>query len=52
LLDRLKNLRVIEDKSDTKYWPGLLHRGIGSLRIAFDPGPKIGNRNHDQRDAA
>lgn len=37
LLIRLRNLRIIEDKSDTRYWPGLLHRGIGSLHIAFDP---------------
>jgi cytochrome P450 len=37
LLMRLRNVRIIEDKSDTRYWPGLLHRGIGSLHIAFDP---------------
>jgi cytochrome P450 len=35
LLSRLRNIRIIGD-SDTRYWPGLLHRGIGSLHIAFD----------------
>jgi cytochrome P450 len=35
LLARLRNIRIIGD-SDTAYWPGLLHRGIGSLHIAFD----------------
>jgi len=35
LLTRLRNIRIIGD-SDTAYWPGLLHRGIGSLHIAFD----------------
>jgi cytochrome P450 len=37
LLGRLHNLRIIEDQSDTRYWPGLLHRGIASLHLAFDP---------------
>ncbi|MET0544743.1 MAG: cytochrome P450 [Caulobacterales bacterium] len=41
LLDRLKNLRIIAEGSDTHYWPGLLHRGITSLRIGFDPGPRV-----------
>jgi cytochrome P450 len=42
LLTRLRNIRVIEDKSSTEYWPGLLHRGIGpQLHIAFDPGEKL-----------
>lgn len=36
LLTRLRNLRVAGG-SDTAYWPGLLHRGIGHLNIAFDP---------------
>jgi cytochrome P450 len=35
LLARLRNIHVIGD-SDTAYWPGLLHRGIGSLHIGFD----------------
>jgi cytochrome P450 len=35
LLSRLHNIRIAGD-SDTAYWPGLLHRGIGSLHIAFD----------------
>jgi len=35
LLARLRNIRIVEG-SDTAYWPGLLHRGIGSLHIAFD----------------
>ena len=35
LLGRLRNIRIVEG-SDTAYWPGLLHRGIGSLHIAFD----------------
>jgi cytochrome P450 len=35
LLGRLRNIRILGD-SDTAYWPGLLHRGIGSLHIAFD----------------
>lgn len=38
LLARLRNIRIIEG-SDTNYWPGLLHRGIGSLNIAFDAAP-------------
>ncbi len=39
LLSRLHNIRIIPEGSDTAYWPGLLHRGIGSLRIAFDRTP-------------
>jgi cytochrome P450 len=41
LLKRLPNLRVGEG-SDTDYWPGLLHRGIKSLHLEFDPGSRIG----------
>jgi cytochrome P450 len=41
LLRRLKNLRLVPEKSDTAYWPGILHRGIGKVWLAFDPGPKI-----------
>jgi cytochrome P450 len=41
LLRRLRNLRVVPEKSDTAYWPGILHRGIGKVWLAFDPGPKI-----------
>jgi len=40
LLRRLRNLRLVAEKSDTHYWPGLLHRGIGKVYLAFDPGPK------------
>lgn len=39
LLTRLRNIRILED-SNTAYWPGLLHRGIGSLHITFDGVPK------------
>lgn len=42
LLSRLRNLRIIDEGSDTTYWPGLLHRGIGSVRIGFDPQPRLG----------
>jgi cytochrome P450 len=35
LLNRLRNLRIAVG-SDTQYWPGLLHRGIASLRLSFD----------------
>ena len=41
LLRRLTNLRLVPEKSDTHYWPGLLHRGIGKVHLAFDPGPKV-----------
>jgi cytochrome P450 len=34
LLARLHDIRVL-DGSDTDYWPGLLHRGITSLRIGY-----------------
>lgn len=37
LLNRLHNLRIA-DASDTAYWPGLLHRGITSLWLTFEPG--------------
>lgn len=40
LLARLKNLRVLDD-SQTDYWPGLLHRGITSVHLGFDPGPRL-----------
>lgn len=40
LLARLNNLRVLEG-SDTAYWPGLMHRGITSVRLGFDPGPRV-----------
>jgi cytochrome P450 len=39
LLARLKNLRVLEG-SDTAYWPGLMHKGITSVRLGFDKGVK------------
>lgn len=41
LLRRLRNLRVAEG-SDTEYWPGLLHRGVTSVHLAFDPASPIG----------
>jgi cytochrome P450 len=41
LFHRLQNLAVMEDGSDTKYWPGLLHRGIGAVRLSFSPGAKL-----------
>lgn len=34
LLTRLDDIRILED-SDPEYWPGLLHRGITSLRIGY-----------------
>ncbi|MFC3443479.1 cytochrome P450 [Sphingobium rhizovicinum] len=34
LLARLHDIRILEG-SDTAYWPGLLHRGITSLRIGY-----------------
>lgn len=34
LLARLNDIRIL-DGSDTSYWPGLLHRGITSLRIGY-----------------
>ncbi|MEJ7935042.1 cytochrome P450 [Sphingobium sp. AN558] len=34
LLSRLQDIRILDD-SQTGYWPGLLHRGITSLRIAY-----------------
>lgn len=40
LLARLKNLRVLEG-SDTDYWPGLMHRGITSVRLGFDKGERV-----------
>ncbi len=40
LLSRLHNIRIVKD-SDTAYWPGLLHRGIGSLHISFDAVPVV-----------
>lgn len=36
LLSRLTEIRILEG-SDTSYWPGLLHRGITSLRIGYTP---------------
>ena len=34
LFSRLTNIHIL-DKSDTRYWPGLLHRGITSLHIGY-----------------
>lgn len=34
LFARLKDIHIL-DKSDTGYWPGLLHRGITSLHIGY-----------------
>ncbi|NWK97909.1 cytochrome P450 [Sphingobium lactosutens] len=34
LFARLKDIHIL-DSSDTDYWPGLLHRGITSLRIGY-----------------
>jgi cytochrome P450 len=45
LFVRLKNIRVL-DGSDTAYWPGLLHRGITSVRLGFDPGERIMSSRH------
>lgn len=47
LFNRLDNLRIIAERSDTHYWPGLLHRGIGSLSLAFDPGQRIGDHTQE-----
>lgn len=41
LFERLQDVHLIEEGSDTSYWPGLLHRGIGALRLGFTPGPKL-----------
>lgn len=41
LLTRLRNLRIGAG-SDTDYLPSLLFHCIGSLRLDFDPGPRIG----------
>jgi cytochrome P450 len=50
LLRRLKNLRLVSEKSDVRYWPGLLHRGIGKVYLAFDPGTKVAcNDTGDER---
>ncbi len=42
LFARLQNLRVIPEKSDTSYWPGLLHRGVSAVHLGFTPGPRLG----------
>ncbi len=39
LFARLRNLRMLEG-SDTAYWPGLLHRGVTSVRLGFDKGTR------------
>jgi cytochrome P450 len=36
LFTRLHDIRIVEG-SQTGYWPGLLHRGITSLRIGYRP---------------
>jgi cytochrome P450 len=41
LLTRLRDIRIIDEYSDTTYWPGLLHRGIGAIRLSFTPGKKV-----------
>jgi cytochrome P450 len=48
LLQRLKNLRIVESKSDLAYWPGLMHRGIGALFLTFDPGERTAMGSHDE----
>ncbi|GLR65471.1 hypothetical protein GCM10010909_01490 [Acidocella aquatica] len=45
LFARLQNLRVIPEKSDTNYWPGLLHRGITSVYLGFTPGPRLNGQS-------
>jgi cytochrome P450 len=40
LLARLSNIRLLEG-SDTAYWPGLLHRGVTSVRLGFDKGKRL-----------
>jgi len=41
LLERLKDLRIAEG-SDTRYQPSLMFHTIGSLNLAFTPGPRVG----------
>ena len=41
LLERLKDLRIAEG-SDTRYQPSLMFHTIGSLNLAFAPGPRVG----------
>jgi cytochrome P450 len=41
LLKRLVDLEIIADRSETAYWPGLLHRGVGSLHLRFRPGTRL-----------
>ncbi len=40
LFERLQNLHIIDQGSDTAYWPGLLHRGVSAVRLGFTPGPR------------
>ena len=37
LLSRLKNIQIVEDKSDLSYWPNIVLRGLKGLHIRFEP---------------
>jgi cytochrome P450 len=38
LLSRLKDIQIVEDKSDLSYWPNIVLRGLKGLHIRFEPG--------------
>jgi cytochrome P450 len=40
ILMRLKNLRLVEEKSDLRYKPNIMIRALRELFLAFDPGPR------------
>jgi cytochrome P450 len=48
LLGRLKGLCIVAEKSDITYWPGLLHRGIGSLHLVFERAERVATGKHDE----
>jgi cytochrome P450 len=48
LLGRLKDLKIDEATSDTRYWAGLLHRGIRSLHLDFTPGGRVAAGAHGE----
>ena len=36
LLSRLKNIQIVDEKSDLTYWPNIVLRGLKGLHIRFE----------------
>jgi cytochrome P450 len=41
IVTRLRNMRIVPEKSDLSYKPNVMIRALRALHVAFDPGPRL-----------